>query len=107
MTRRGTGRWRPFRIGLLLWLTGAILVWPTALSFTDGAGYVGQARLLLETQVRPDAGAIGVWVVGPQGSIPKYPLFLPLLLAPWVAISPALVFVIGFAAAAASRLKNP
>ena len=65
--------------GMLLWTLVFCLHWPAALSFGDEIGYVGQARLLLQGQVRPSADSPGVWVPTPHGPAIKYPLLLPIL----------------------------
>jgi len=94
-------QWAVFSAGLALWLLAGAVTWPVALSFYDAIGYVGQARLLLEGQLGPEIDSVGVWVTGSEAVVPVYPLFLPLLLAPLLAISPALVFLPSFASAGA------
>jgi hypothetical protein len=87
--------------GALLWLIAVVATWPVALSFGDEAGYVGQARLLLHGQVRPQPESPGVWVTTGTGRASKLPLFFPLLVAPLFAIAPRLVFATGAVAALA------
>jgi hypothetical protein len=86
-------------IGILLWVSALVWKWPLTLSFGDEIGYLGQARLLLEGHVRPLADSAGIWIKTPAGRIALYPLTVPVLLAPLLAISPRLVFAAGVAAA--------
>jgi hypothetical protein len=88
--------------GMLLWTVALVVQWPLALSFGDEVGYVGQAKLLLEGHIRPLADSPGVWTRTPQGLVAQYPLLVPLLLTPLVAIDPRLVFLAGIAAALAT-----
>jgi hypothetical protein len=103
-TEAPAGRWfeRPdalFAVGVVAWLAATIARWPAGLSFGDEIGYVGQARLLLEGRVHPGNDSPGIWNATPAGPVPQYPLFMPLLLAPLVALWPPAVFLIGVLAA--------
>lgn len=84
-----------FWLGVALWVAALALTWPLSLSFGDEVGYVGQARLLLQGRVHPVWADPGVWHVrtGPLPLIPKYPLLLAFMVTPFLALSPALVFV--------------
>jgi len=93
--------WRPFLIGLALWIVATAVTWPSTLTFYDGVGYVGQARNLSQGRLLPGPETPGVWVETPDGYVPRYPLLLPLALTPLFAISPYLVFVVGALAAVA------
>lgn len=86
-------------VGMGVWLAIMILYWPTALSFGDDVGYLGEARVLLAGHVRPRVGDIGVWVASAHGRLPKYPLLFSLLLLPLVAATPKAAFALGMAAA--------
>ena len=97
---RQAGRWWPFWTGLGLWLLAALFLWPMAFTFMDEVGYVGQARLLLDGRVSPDDAWVGLWAWTGEGSVAKYPLFFPIVLAPLLAIAPGLVFIVGLVAAA-------
>jgi hypothetical protein len=88
-------------LGALAWLAVQVAYWPVATSFGDEVGYLGEARLLLAGHVRPSPTSPGIWVLGPTGAVGKYPLLLPLLSAPLLALSPPLVFALGIAAALA------
>jgi hypothetical protein len=82
-----------FWAGVALWLGIMVVNWPMALSFGDEVGYVGQTKLILQGRIAPTAADPGVWHASPHGLIPKYPLLLAFVLAPFFAISPALVFL--------------
>jgi len=97
--RHHQGRWWPFWAGLGLWLLAALFLWPTAFTFMDEVGYVGQARLLLDGRVSPDDSWVGLWAWTGETSLAKYPLFFPIVLAPLLAIAPGLTFLVGLAAA--------
>jgi hypothetical protein len=86
---------------MLLWALVMCLTWPAALSFADEVGYVGQAKLLLAGHVRPHPTDPGLWIDTPHGPTIKYPLLVPFLFAPLVAVAPRLVFASGIAAALA------
>jgi len=90
---------RRLAIGMFLWVLALAAFWPLSLSFADEVGYVGQAKLLLEGHMRPLPDSPGVWVVTPQGPIPQYPLLVPLLIMPLLAVTPRLVFISGVLAA--------
>ena len=92
-----------FWLGVCLWMAAALITWPLSLSFGDEVGYTGQTRLLLEGRVHPTPLDPGVWHDGHQGPglMPKYPLFFSIVLAPFLAISPTLLFLPGFLAAVA------
>ena len=79
--------------GVALWLVVLLLTWPMALSFGDEVAYLGQARLLLDGQIRPQLDSAGLWFPGPTGLMTKYPLFPALLLMPLLAIHPRTVFL--------------
>lgn len=85
--------------GVILWVAVMVVFWPLTLSFGDEVGYVGQAKLLLEGRFRPMMADVGVWHPSDHGLHPKYPPFLPIMLAPLLAISPVLVFLPGILAA--------
>jgi hypothetical protein len=82
-----------FWAGVALWLGVMVINWPMALSFGDEVGYVGQTKLILQGRIAPVLADPGVWHPSPRGLIPKYPLLLAFVLAPFFAISPALVFL--------------
>ena len=84
-----------------LWVAVFVATWPVALSFADEVGYVGQAKLLLRGQLVPAAWDPGMWAYGPSGPVSRYPLTLPLLIAPWLAITPRAAFALGVLAAGA------
>lgn len=85
-----------FWLGVALWIAAVAATWPVSLSFGDEVGYVGQARLILQGRIHPVLSDPGVWHVrhtGPLPLIPKYPLLLAFIITPFLALSPALVFV--------------
>ena len=84
-----------FLFGCALWALALLLTWPTGLSFQDEVGYVGQARLLLEGNIRPVNDSPGFWALTDQGHVAKYPLFPSLLLAPLFAVAPLASFALG------------
>jgi hypothetical protein len=90
-----------FVLGALLWLAAQAVTWPVALSFGDEIGYVGQVRALFAGHVRPLPADPGVWLPGEHGLVARYPLFLPLLVAPLYALGPRVMFASGVAAALA------
>lgn len=92
----------PIALGLGLWLVVMVWNWPVALSFGDEVGYVGQARLFLQGRIRPTVEAPGIWhPTASGGLIAKYPLFHPLLLAPFIAVNPRSAFLLGIGTAIA------
>lgn len=97
----------PFDVWLYRVALGALLVvslarWPMALTFSDEVGYLGQARLVLSGHISPTASDPGVSERLDGGRfVSRYPLFVPLLVAPLLAIHPRLVFVLGVASFAA------
>jgi hypothetical protein len=95
---------RVFVAGLVLWVAVFLACWPDALSFADEVGYVGQAKVLLRGEVSPEPLDPGMWVTAPHGRTGRYPLTLPLLLAPWLAITPRAAFGLGLCAAVAMTL---
>jgi hypothetical protein len=94
---------RLFWLGVALWIAAVAATWPLSLSFGDEVGYVGQARLFLQGRVHPVWADPGVWHErwGPLPLVPKYPLPLPFIVAPFFALAPALVFVPSVLAAVA------
>jgi hypothetical protein len=84
-----------FALGAVAWLLALVLRWPTALSFSDEIGYLGQAKLLLEGRFRPITGSPGIWNQTPTGAVAQYPFLVPLLLIPLFAISPSAIFLVG------------
>ena len=96
-----------FLVGVLVWLGVFALTWPLAFSFGDEVGYIGEARLLMQGRVHPVPDDPGIWHKrsdGPYALIPKYPLFLSVVLVPFVAISPPMVFLLGVLGAIALAL---
>jgi hypothetical protein len=87
--------------GLGAWLLVMVVYWPAGLSFGDDVGYLGEAKLMLEGRVLPRFDDVGYWVRTAHGSFPKFPIFVSLLMAPLVAITPRAVFGLGIAAAIA------
>jgi hypothetical protein len=87
--------------GMLVWVAALAALWPASLSFGDEVGYVGQARLFLQGRIHPLPYSPGVWLNTTHGLIPKFPLLMPLLLTPFLAISPSLLFASGVLAALA------
>jgi len=81
-------------VGVVLWLVVLLLSWPPALSFDDEVAYLGQAKLFLAGQIRPQADSPGLWFPGASGLRAQYPLFHPLLLTPLMAVDPRLVFLL-------------
>ena len=103
----------PLLAATLLVAIAMVALWPNAFSFGDEVGYVGQARLLLSGHVSPISGAPGTFDRQPNGiAVSRYPLFVPIVLAPFVAACPRLVFLVGLislggiVAAAAQVLKR-
>jgi hypothetical protein len=86
---------------MLLWLLAIVTHWPSALSFGDEVGYIGQIKLFLAGRVHPTLDSPGVWAHSSRGIVPQFPLALPLLLTPLFAAWPRLVFASGVAAALA------
>jgi hypothetical protein len=78
----------------------AVATWPLSLSFGDEVGYIGQTRLMIQGRVHPTPMDPGIWYERHDvpGLIPKYPLFFSLLMVPFLALSPSLVFVPGLLA---------
>jgi len=75
-------------------LLGIALHWPSTLWFRDEAGYVGQARLLLDGRLRPDrASVVHAWDT-PRGPIAEYPFAFPALIALPFAVTPRGVFAV-------------
>jgi len=93
-----------FAVGVALWLAAQLATWPVALSFGDEIGYVGQSRALLDGHLRPQPGDAGIWLQSDHGPVGKYPLFLPLIIAPLCALGPRLMFAVGIFAALALAL---
>jgi hypothetical protein len=91
-----------FRIALAALVVLALVRWPASLSFSDEVGYLGQARLLLSGRISPTAAdPCIVERLDGGGRVSRYPLFVPLLVAPLMAINPRTVFVLGLASLAA------
>ncbi|MFW6031499.1 MAG: hypothetical protein ACOC9T_02815 [Myxococcota bacterium] len=90
--------------GIVAWLLATALTWPSALSFGDEVGYVSQARAVLDGTLRPTQDDVAVLVHSPHGEVPKYPPAFPVALAPLVALSPKLVFLLPVLALAALTL---
>ena len=87
---------RALLIGALAWLAVTVASWPLTASFADDVGYLGEARLLLGGHLRPQSPTdLGVWQLGAS----KYPLLPSALFAPFLAVAPRAVFLIGIAAA--------
>jgi hypothetical protein len=86
-------------LGSALWALVLLIRWPTALSFGDEVGYVGQIRLVLQGRFRPFPADPGIWLATAHGSVAKYPYFASLLQAPLFLINPRLLFVVGLLAA--------
>ena len=84
---------------MMAWLVVMILYWPAGLSFGDDVGYLGEAKLILAGRVLPRPDDVGFWVQTAHGWLPKYPLFVSLLMLPLVAVTPRAAFVVGMAAA--------
>jgi hypothetical protein len=94
--------WAPaLALSVSLWVAVFAATWPAGLSFADEVGYVGQAKLLLRGQLVPGPWDPGMWVYGPSGPVSRYPLTLPLLIAPWLALTPRAAFALGLMAAVA------
>jgi hypothetical protein len=93
-------RSRLIGLSIALWLLAMAWNWPLGLSFGDEVGYVGQARLFLQGQIKPTISSPGIWHTTPSGGlVAKYPLFHPALLAPLIAISPRVAFLLGIVTA--------
>jgi hypothetical protein len=92
-------------LGMVLWVAVNAWTWPTAMSFGDEVGYVGQARVFMEGRIRPTATDPGIWHTSPtRGLYAKYPLVHPAILASFMSVTPRAAFVIGIAAALALAL---
>ncbi len=98
--RRSRGAWFSIRVGVLLWALVALATWPSALTFIDEAGYAGQARMALDGMFRPLETSPCIYLPTDQGLLAKYPLTLPLAIAPLFAVHPSVSFLLGFFAAA-------
>jgi hypothetical protein len=82
--------------GLVLFVIVAAVTWPYAISFGDEVGYLGQSKLLLAGRIAPIPDAPGIFHLGPHGVwLSKYPLFVPLVLAPLSVLCPRAIFGIG------------
>jgi hypothetical protein len=95
---------RGLAVGLVTWLVAAAVWWPAVASFGDEVGYLGEARIILEGRLAPQAGDVGIWLPGAVRAAPKYPLMPSLLMAPLLAMSSKSVFVLGIAAAIVAAL---
>ena len=97
---RGPRRSGLIGLSIALWLVVMAWEWPVALSFGDEVGYVGQARLFLQGQIKPTISSPGIWhTTASGGLVAKYPLFHPDLLAPFIALSPRSAFLVGIVTA--------
>jgi hypothetical protein len=82
--------------GLALVVVVAAVTWPYAISFGDEMGYLGQSKLLLSGKIAPNPDSPGIFHLGPHGVwLSKYPLFVPIVLAPLSASCPRAIFAIG------------
>ena len=109
MDSAGHGDSRVSRLVLALGLAGFVLVslltWPYALSFGDEVGYLGQSQLLMVGRIAPSLDSPGVYFKGPDGAwLSQYPLFVPLLLIPFLSVEPRAIFAIGLFASVAMAL---
>ena len=89
-------------LGMAAWLVAIVARWPVALSISDEVAYVAQAKLLLEGHMAPYSHSPGIWHLGVHGLAPLcYPYLIPILIAPLVALTPRLVFLLGVGSALA------
>jgi hypothetical protein len=87
---------RALVVGLVASVAVTAWLWPYAVSFSDEVGYLGQAQLLRSARIDPLPDSPGSFYPGPGGiSYSKYPLFVPLIIAPFQALCPRAIFALG------------
>jgi hypothetical protein len=87
-------------VGMSVWLIAIVVRWPIALSISDEVSYVAQAKLVLAGHLTPPIDTPGVWHLGSHGwAAVCFPFVLPIVMAPFVALHPRLVFVTGVVSA--------
>jgi hypothetical protein len=87
---------RALIVGLVAFVAASAVTWPYAISFGDEIGYLGQSQLLLAGRISPLPDSPGVFHLGPGGvKLSQYPLFVPLVLTPILAVAPRMIFALG------------